>query len=348
MSLGISNSMKKYKIIYADPPWSYNDKMSGHSFSLDHEYKTQDKNWIKNLPVKNISEKEIIKAQYEDKPITIMGMKIECAVLEDGTRVISQRGLNRALEVTEGGGARNLPRFLYLKPLEPFISAELRARVTNPIEYLNLASGTKAFGTPAEAMADICQVWIDASNAGVLTEKQERTATLARILQKGVGKIGWVALVDEASGFQKVRDNDNLEKLLSLYVAKEFLPYLKTFVEAFYEEIYRLKKWEYNPKKNKYQVVGKYTLKYVYGCLPSEVVEAVKKQTPRTKGGNYTRKLFQSLTAEVGKPHLDRALGGVIALLKSSATWGGFERAYARAYGEQKDQLVLPLSSFDE
>lgn len=42
---------KKYKIIYADPPWSYNDKMSGHSFSLDHEYVTQSKDWIANLPV---------------------------------------------------------------------------------------------------------------------------------------------------------------------------------------------------------------------------------------------------------------------------------------------------------
>lgn len=42
---------KKYKIIYADPPWSYNDKMSGHSFSLDHEYETQSKDWIVKLPV---------------------------------------------------------------------------------------------------------------------------------------------------------------------------------------------------------------------------------------------------------------------------------------------------------
>jgi len=44
--------MKKYQIIYADPPWSYNDKMSGHSFSLDHEYVTQSKNWIANLNVR--------------------------------------------------------------------------------------------------------------------------------------------------------------------------------------------------------------------------------------------------------------------------------------------------------
>lgn len=49
---------KKYQIIYADPPWSYKDKMKGHSFSLDHEYETQSLEWIKNLPVKNISEKD--------------------------------------------------------------------------------------------------------------------------------------------------------------------------------------------------------------------------------------------------------------------------------------------------
>lgn len=49
---------KKYSVIYADPPWSYNDKMSGHSFSLDHEYKTMDKNWIQNLPVRSLAAKD--------------------------------------------------------------------------------------------------------------------------------------------------------------------------------------------------------------------------------------------------------------------------------------------------
>lgn len=44
-----------YEIIYADPPWSYNDKMSGHSFSLDHEYKTQSNEWIYHLPVSTIA-----------------------------------------------------------------------------------------------------------------------------------------------------------------------------------------------------------------------------------------------------------------------------------------------------
>lgn len=40
MTVDIYNTDKKYNIIYADPPWSYNDKMHGHSFSLEHEYQT--------------------------------------------------------------------------------------------------------------------------------------------------------------------------------------------------------------------------------------------------------------------------------------------------------------------
>lgn len=52
--------MKKYQIIYADPPWSYNDKMSGHSFSLDHEYETQSKDWIAKLPVGGVVDKDCV------------------------------------------------------------------------------------------------------------------------------------------------------------------------------------------------------------------------------------------------------------------------------------------------
>ena len=52
--------MKKYQIIYADPPWSYNDKMSGHSFSLEYEYETQDLEWIRNLRVKGSTDKDCV------------------------------------------------------------------------------------------------------------------------------------------------------------------------------------------------------------------------------------------------------------------------------------------------
>lgn len=70
---------KKYEIIYADPPWSYNDKMQGHSFSLDHEYETQSKQWISGLPVKDISEKFCCLFLWVTSPLLDEGIK----VLED-------------------------------------------------------------------------------------------------------------------------------------------------------------------------------------------------------------------------------------------------------------------------
>lgn len=52
---------KKYNIIYADPPWKFGSKelqkYGGIRFtSIDKHYKTQDKEWIKELPVASISD----------------------------------------------------------------------------------------------------------------------------------------------------------------------------------------------------------------------------------------------------------------------------------------------------
>lgn len=58
----------KYKIIYADPPWSYNDKMSGHSFSLDHEYQTQSKDWIARLPVGGVADRDCVLFMWAVSP----------------------------------------------------------------------------------------------------------------------------------------------------------------------------------------------------------------------------------------------------------------------------------------
>ena len=52
---------KKYQIIYADPPWSFSSKelqkYGGKRFtSMDKHYPTQHKNWIKELPVRSITD----------------------------------------------------------------------------------------------------------------------------------------------------------------------------------------------------------------------------------------------------------------------------------------------------
>lgn len=67
---------KKYQIIYADPPWQYNDKMAGHSFSLDHEYETQSTQWISKLPVQEISEDMCCLFLWVTSPLLDEGIKV--------------------------------------------------------------------------------------------------------------------------------------------------------------------------------------------------------------------------------------------------------------------------------
>lgn len=57
----ISDVMKKYKIIYSDPPWSYkvwSDKGTGRS--ADQHYNTMDKKSIQQLDVNSIADKDCV------------------------------------------------------------------------------------------------------------------------------------------------------------------------------------------------------------------------------------------------------------------------------------------------
>lgn len=52
--------MKKYNIVYADPPWSFSSKeiqkYNGNRFtSMEKHYKTQNRNWINNLSVSRLT-----------------------------------------------------------------------------------------------------------------------------------------------------------------------------------------------------------------------------------------------------------------------------------------------------
>ena len=65
--------MKKYQIIYADPPWSYNDKMKGHQGAETH-YQTQDIDYIKSLPIKDFCDKDCVLFLWVVSPLLKEGI----------------------------------------------------------------------------------------------------------------------------------------------------------------------------------------------------------------------------------------------------------------------------------
>lgn len=77
MRIDINNPPHKYSLIYADPPWSYGDKMSGHSFSLDHEYHTMTNEDIYALgeAIKEMCEKDATLFLWVTSPFLREGLE---------------------------------------------------------------------------------------------------------------------------------------------------------------------------------------------------------------------------------------------------------------------------------
>ena len=66
MFVDIFNTDKKYSIIYADPPWSYND--SGCNGAAEQHYVTMDTKDIKKFPVEQIAEKDCVLFMWATYP----------------------------------------------------------------------------------------------------------------------------------------------------------------------------------------------------------------------------------------------------------------------------------------
>jgi len=197
-------------------------------------------------------------------------------------------------------------------------------------------------GYRAEILPIICDVYLQARQDGVLTPNQKPTALATEILIRSLSKIGIISLIDEATGYQEERERDELQKLLSLYVREEFLPWTRRFPLEFYKEMFRLKGWEYKGNA-KSPLVGQYTNKYVYDVLPEAVLDELRNKNPLVKNKSNESKFYrkykfhQFLTENIGISHLDKHLASVITIMKLSDNWEHFESLFDRRYAETKD-----------
>lgn len=278
-------------------------------------------------------------------------IEIPCAVLADGQRLLTLSGVQQALGRARQAKGRKyyrddagLPVFMAAQNLKPFITNELLL-ASEYIEFRPLR-GPRAFGFHADILPKLCDMFLDAEEANALTRQQQHIAARAKLLMRGLAHVGIIALVDEATGYQKVREHDELQKLLSAYVSPELLPWTQTFPQEFYDEMFRLRGWAWKPKKGRRpRLVGRLTNEIVYDRLPPDVVEELRRKNPVVKNGRRKDKNFQWLTEDVGHPILKAHLIGTIALMKATSTWPQFKRVLEKVY--QKPGSVRQEEMFD-
>jgi hypothetical protein len=282
--------------------------------------------------------------------LPIGNMDLPCAVLEDGARVLSERGVTLALGGKRGGShwrrVRSddyLPVFLSAGNLAQFIPGSLRVALANPIKYRPISgSGSGAYGINAALLPEICEVFLRARRSpNGLLPSQEHMAMQAEVLMGGLATVGIIALVDEATGYQEVRDRSELNLILEAYIAKELLPWAKRFPDEFYQEMFRLRGWAYSPPSvARPSYVGKLTNEIVYARLPEGVLPELQERNP-VVDGRRKHKHHQLLTEDIGNPHLEKHIAGTTALMRASDTWAGFIRLIDRAYPKPMSQIAM-------
>lgn len=247
--------------------------------------------------------------------------KLSCAVLDNEQRVISETSLTEAMLGTRSGASKKrkkelervgapLPIFLAPQQLERFIPDELRGGAPR-ITYLD---GTREIeGFDATILPTACDVWLSARAAGALQMQQLDKAQNAEILMRSLAKVGIVALIDEATGFQYDRKYNALRVLLETYLADKIKPWTKQFPDQFFAELDRLYGNQNLKSGQRPSYYGKFINKYVYEPLEKGVIDTELQQ--RYKADDKKHRKHQHFT-DFGTSQLRLQIGRIMGLLE--------------------------------
>jgi hypothetical protein len=162
--------------------------------------------------------------KYEGE-LNLSGFKIPCYVLEDGTRVLSGRGMQETLKMVDEDDKRasgkRLGRYLDQKSLEPFIYKEKKVGHFDPIVCYK--GEQKINGYAATVLVDICDAFLEARKNIDLSPRQAIIADQCEVLVRSFAKVGIIALIDEATGYQYEREKFELQKILKAFISEKIL-----------------------------------------------------------------------------------------------------------------------------
>lgn len=118
------------------------------------------------------------------------------------------------LHMARGGsmvaGMNRLELFVSRERIKPFVSNGLLERIRHPIKFR--IGGNIAYGFDSDTLIDIAEAVIQADNSGKMQKQQAAIAHQCRVITSSLTRLGLIALIDEATGYQTKRDSDELQQ----------------------------------------------------------------------------------------------------------------------------------------
>lgn len=306
--------------------------------------------WAKADPTRERLPRAICGSQ--DEPVKIGDITIPCYVLEDETRVLTVGGVSEGIGLARGGsmiaGMNRLELFISRNRVFPFVSNALAERIHSPIIFLT-PTGKKAYGYNAEILVELCEIVLKARQEGVLQTQQLRIAHQCEMLMRGLARLGIIGLVDEATGYQYLRARNALEKILDKWLTKELQPWRRQFPQDYYQRIFELNGWPYDPDSlAKPGVIGHWTNDIVYDRLGPGIREQLHEYSGRNAKGRLKHQLHRFLTTSHGIPELQSHLSAVVALMKAAKNWEQFKELLQRVFPKPETTLSMAFDDLEQ
>jgi hypothetical protein len=97
-----------------------------------------------------------------------------------------------------------------------------------------------AIGREATVLIEICEKYLQADEQKRLKSNQKKLAIQAGIVIRACAKVGIIALVDEATGYQQFRAKRALQLKLQAFIAEDLQEWARMFPPEFWYELARL------------------------------------------------------------------------------------------------------------
>lgn len=267
--------------------------------------------------------------------MTLNDSPVDVYVLDTDQRVISLRAVVKVLTGIDGG---ILEDYIGVRALKDFVNSDLVLEET--VDFYIPGTQFRGRGITAEQFEGILSGYVRALQAGALkTDRQKEIAVTCAILATSFLKLGIVALIDEATGYQYERAADALEIKIKAYVADELRAWEKTFPDELWEQFGRLTNWK-GPLHRRPKWWGHLVNELIYEAMDPDIAEYLKRNKPKPfHGQNY----HQWLTEDIGLKALIPHIYKIIGMAENCQDMRELQDKVAARYGRSMVQLTLSL-----
>lgn len=261
--------------------------------------------------------------------LRIGDMEMECHVLNDERRVFTQREVVRVL--SRGRESGNLARYLDRNPL---YTNQFSAGPT--IDFRIPGSPVTANGYEATLLIEICELYLEARRQSLLKPSQVKLAIQAEVIVRSCAKVGIIALIDEATGFQAVRKKRALQVKLQAFIAEEMQDWARMFPPEFWFELARLEGVHYSPRSRPLRW-GKYVMAFVYDAIDKDVGKALRSVNPDPHHGQNDHQLL----TDFGRQQVHDQIERVVTIMKLCENMKDFRQKFDRVFKKAALQLTF-------